>query len=362
MAGAVAAVEGIIDFAETQAGQVASRADEKTAQVVAAINTAQSAFGGIYPHPSDETAARLTPIRAKRVQYGPPDSFGYRAPTEVDALDTLRLPADLDPPTDPAARATYDALLLQVTNSLADSYVSFIATNFPPSTYVEQAETWLRTVLTTGGTGINTTVETQIWARARDRAIRDADRLQQELDVTWAARRFPVPPAAYLNSSLLISKGAQDAVAEAGREQAIKSFEAEVANVRTAVDTAVRMRTLAIQSSLEYLRVTITAPQISAQTTNMLVEAEAKFAAILAEYYRAQIASAETVLRANTTNLELTRAYHAKQVDFQLENLRSFVTATVENAKMTGSMGAAALNSIHAQASISGADITNIEG
>lgn len=137
MAGAVAAVEGIIDFAETQAGQVASRADEKTAQVVAAINTAQSAFGGIYPHPSDETAARLTPIRAKRVQYGPPDSFGYRAPTEVDALDTLRLPADLDPPTDPAARATYDALLLQVTNSLADSYVSFIATNFPPSTYVE---------------------------------------------------------------------------------------------------------------------------------------------------------------------------------------------------------------------------------
>jgi hypothetical protein len=34
----------------------------------------------------------------------------------------------------------------------------------------------------------------------------------------------------------------------------------------------------------------------------------------------------------------------------------------VDSAKMVGTMGAAALNAVHAQASISGSDVTNFEG
>lgn len=261
------------------------------------------------------------------------------------------------------ATALFDSTREDIVNLLVGKFSEFLATYFPQDDYVAEAEDWVTRALQ-GGTGVNTAVEAQLWERARARALQDGMRAQDELSVAWAARRFPVPPGAYMHASLQITKGTQDAIAGAAREQAVKTFETEVANVRFAVERAIAMRTLAVQSAGDYIRALATGPQVAVQAASSILSAQTAFSAALTNYYQAQVAAVEVPVRVATTNAELKTRTNEANLRAAIDTMGRRVDAVVSNAQMLATQAAAAFNAMHTQASVAGNDstVTSIQG
>lgn len=276
---------------------------------------------------------------------------------------TVLVPTAPTAPTLPAlnqadATALYNSTSSNVINQLVGLYGGFLTKNFPTDAYIEDAAAWVSRALTTGGAGINVTVEGRLWGRARDRALTDAARATDTLEADWAGRRFPTPPGALRHGLLMIQRGAQDAIAEASRSQAVESFKAEVENARFAVERAVSLRSMAMSSAGEYIRTLSAGPQIAASVASMVVDSQTKFSASLTDYYRAQIGAMDIPVRVATTNADLQFRTNEANLRTQMETLTRRVEAVISNAKMAATQAAAALNAIHTNASISGSDST----
>jgi len=285
------------------------------------------------------------------------------------------LPTPIDTPTLPTAptvtgvnQATatslYDSTSSDLVDMLAGLFSGFLTEHFPADDFAAAAQDWVTRALTVGGSGINTNVETQLWNRARDRALTDANRNREALEADWAARRFPTPPGALRYGQLMIERTAQDAIAEAARTQATETFTREVENTRLAVERAVSLRSLALTSASEYIRTLAQGPQVAAQVASTIIDSQSRFAATLTDFYRAQITAAEIPLRVSTTNAELRMRTNETNVRTAMETLGQRVNAAVASAQMAGTQAAAAFNAIHTQASVSGNDstVTNVEG
>jgi hypothetical protein len=327
MAGPATLVPEFMNLAWSRAVQMSDTASAKTNQALQLITTAPSAD----------------------------------APTAVNAPSLPAAPA-LSALTQLDATTLYDATAQGVINTLTGIYSDFLSTYFPEDAYIADAQDWVARALTVGGAGINTVVEAQLWGRARDRALTDANRTRESLEADWAARRFPLPPGALRFGSLAIHRSAQDAIAEAARSQASEGFKMEVENARIALDKAVSLRSLALSSAGEYIRTLSAGPQIAASVASMVVESQTRFSATMTDYYRAQLGAVEIPVRVSTTNAELKARTNEANLRAAMETITTRVGAVMANAQMSGTQAAAALNAIHTQASISGSDITTIEG
>jgi post-segregation antitoxin (ccd killing protein) len=288
---------------------------------------------------------------------------------------TAAMPDRVTAPTMPAAptlpnlttataSALYDATSVGVIDQLAGLYREFIDDNFADDSFINDAQSWVKKALTTGGAGINVAVEQQLWNRARDRALADAARAREALETDWAGRRFPMPPGALRHGLLAVDKSAQDAIAEAARTQATESFRTEVENARLAVERAVSLRSLAVQAAGEYVRLLSQGPSVAAQVSGTIIDSQTRFSAALTEFYRAQISAVEIPVRVATTNAELKARTTEANLRTAVETLGQRVNAVMANAQMISTQAAAAFNAVNVQASIAGSDqtITSIEG
>jgi hypothetical protein len=66
------------------------------------------------------------------------------------------------------------------------------------STLITNLDTWLRAILVDGATGLGTTVEANIWDRARDRLQVENERVYEEALSFWSARGHALPPGALI--------------------------------------------------------------------------------------------------------------------------------------------------------------------
>lgn len=288
---------------------------------------------------------------------------------QAAAADVIQVPTLPDAPTltalsQPTATALYDSTSEDLINTLAGLFSGYLSEHFPNDDFVEDAQDWITRALTVGGSGINTAVEGQIWNRARDRALMDANRSREALEADWAARRFPTPPGALRSGLLMIDRTAQDAIAEAARAQATEAFSREVENARIAVERAVSLRSLALSTASEYIRTLAQGPQVAASVASTIIDSQSRFSATLADFYRAQLSAVEIPLRVSTTNAELKVRTNETNVRTAMETLTQRVNAAVANANMVATQAAAAFNAVNTSASVSGNDSTqtNIEG
>lgn len=288
----------------------------------------------------------------------------------------------------------YGPVAAEVEQMLKDEFSTFLQTYFPlDPTSLEAATEWINTALTVGGSGINANVETQLWNRDRARILEDLSRAQDEAITGWAARRFPVPPGAATYQVLQLQRDAAVKIADVSREQAVKSFQTEIENVRLAVGRALELRTSAVGAAGEYIKILAVGPQTDASYSASLASASAALENVAASYYgsftsaqaslessansarasmfgstssaaasmfgsqiegsginsRIAIANAESQTRVNELTAKLT-----------VELLTAQVQAAIAAAHAAGTQAAAALNALHAQASISGNDSTVI--
>lgn len=243
---------------------------------------------------------------------------------------------------------------------LESSFSQLLAEHFPGAeTYTAHAETWINRALTTGGTGISAPLETQVWERERNRTLKESARASDEAATAWAARGYSMPPGALLHAQALIEQTAQEKLGESSRERAVKSIEAELENVRLAMNKAIDTRTAAVNAAVEYVRVTVNADSIDLQKKQLVQQAYTTLVNALLESYRASLSGADLALRAGIAQQQTDLEVLKTEAQLFAQNIQQSVQAAAAAVQAYAQMAGSALNGLHAQAAISGSDQTS---
>jgi hypothetical protein len=218
---------------------------------------------------------------------------------------------------------------------------------------LKDAQDWITRALTEGGTGINANVEDQIWQRDRARVLQEVNRASEEVLATFAARRFPVPPGAAQHQLYLANLAAQNKIAQASRDVAIKQAELEVENVKFAVQQALDYRIKGIAAAGDYIRIMALGPDIAMRLATSAAGAQAQLINAASSYYNARIRVEEMKYDVKKTNAkEMNDIQRQELVEFS-NRLRSQAQVLAAAAESAGNQAAAALNAVHASAQIS---------
>lgn len=288
-------------------------------------------------------------------------------PAQMSAAPFSFTPNVVEPvvtiPTDAkgASLASFYELSQAVINQLAGLYTGWIATYLPNETaYFEGAQQWMYDTLTNGGTGMNASVEAQIWDRDRSRILKEADRLRAEVVQSWAAKGYSLPPGAETWQVLQIDKDAGDKIAQASRDVAIKQAEIEIGNVRFAVENAIKTWTSAMGAAADYIKALSIGPNSAMQVIPSITDSQSKLISAADGYYRSRIAVEELRLKASMPAAEWDQQSRIKNGDWIMEQVRSQVAAAVAAAQSVGTQAAAALNSLHASVGMSNQTSDNV--
>lgn len=252
------------------------------------------------------------------------------------------------------AESLYETVSAQLQALIGNGLTYFISTFFPDTGYFTDALTWLDTAIKTGGSGIRPAVEQQLWERGRARILSDSARAEDEAAATWADRRFPVPPGALTSQINDIRLDAGRKLAETSRDIAVKSFDAELENVRFAVKTAVDVRTSALSAMNDYVKTLLMGPQTAANMANVLTEARARAAGVVTQMYAAEVSAAEPFVRLSLGTADIQARVGEANLRSASAALEARVSAVMAYAKMLGDQAAAGLNALHASAAVSG--------
>ena len=253
-----------------------------------------------------------------------------------------------------AALSLYEAMRVEITAQLTADFTYYLTNYFPLGTEIVDAAAWVKRALTTGGTGINANVEAQLWNRDRDRLVADQRRAEEEITRSWAARRYPLPPGAATYQVAQSRLELQKAIGESSRTVATKAWEVEIENVRMAVDKAIDLRKAAVSTALDYIRALALGPQLGVQLASTLLDAQAKVASVVTEFYRAQVSAAELPVRIGIENAQLVQRTNEANQKSRLENLQQRVNTTMAAAQALATQAAAILNGFHASVGVSG--------
>lgn len=240
-------------------------------------------------------------------------------------------------------------------NDLVNLFSDFLTTYFPlDAATLGMAETKLQELLTTGGVAVNTTVEAQIWERDRSRILSDATRAVDEIASTWAAKGFPVPPGALQNQTAQIQQKAQDELAKSSREIAIKTFDAEVEMVKFAIDSAIKLRNVAISAAGDYIKSIASSQKNSIELSMGKSSAQNGLISAVASFMNARANASDTVFKSELANANFTNDAHKASATLGTQLLTKKAEIAVAAADTTGRAAAAMLNNLHTSIGVSG--------
>lgn len=268
----------------------------------------------------------------------------------------------LNPVTEATITNPMNTVVKDLESKMVGGFTDFIAKNFPYDV-ITGAQEWVDNELKNGGSGINVDIERHLWERARGNILSDAARAEDELMLTFASRRFPVPPGALTYGVMNLRRTAQASIGTAASTQAVESFKAELENVRFAVDKAISLRELALKSVKDYLDLVVAEPtRLGVQAGTAIADMLSRFATLSAEYYKLQLTAIDYPIKLKTANLE--RKIHNEELNAEnkLKAAIKQAETAMAGAQSMGTLAAAAVNALHGQASISGSDITNFDG
>jgi hypothetical protein len=247
-----------------------------------------------------------------------------------------------------ADTALWDSVYGRIINDLTNRFRQFFDEYFPIDPALMAAvENWLTTAITTGGTGINTTVENRIWQRDRDRITAESMTNETAAVSGWAARGFPLPPGAAVGAVQQIRASREIAVAAVSRDAAIKAFDTEIENVRFAITNAIDYRTKAIAAAGDYIRALALAPQIATQLATSESDAQARLISAAAGFYNARINEAELIQRNNIAQLDYDFKALIQTAEDRVKYTQMRVQALEAAAQSLGQQASAALNGVN---------------
>lgn len=239
-----------------------------------------------------------------------------------------------------------DSAEARVTQELTTLFTNFLNEHFPVDT-ITNATTWINRQLTVGGAGINTAVEQQIWDRESDRTRVAARQATEDLLATFTSRRFSIPPGAAAYQAEMISRDAFLKQADASRERAIQTYNAELELTKFAVQNAVSLHNAAVQAANQYMQTLIFGAQHGLNTAQAVVDAQTRAAAAATAFYSAQVQLQNVTVQRDlgASGLELDASKTSYNAATTMASRKADVA--MEAAKMDATLAAAAMNGIN---------------
>lgn len=247
-----------------------------------------------------------------------------------------------------------------INSAIGSWFSAFLDAHYPTAQYAGLADTWLHNALAGGGTGISESVENRLWERDRTRLLKDAARATDEAMTTWMARGFAIPPGALIHQAATIERDAQEKISESSRERVIKSFDAELENVRLAVKASVELRNNAISAANAYLAAAIQFNSVQSNLTIEEVKAKLKKAELAIDIYKTDLNRVGIVNQYAQASSQLTQEGNIAVLRATTENVSAANQLYAAALQAAAQQAAAALNGLHVQAGISGSDVTTI--
>jgi len=250
-----------------------------------------------------------------------------------------------------SAVAFFDAKNAEISALIDRAFSKMVGIAFPDMALLADAMRWCKRAINEGGTGINPAVEAALWERGRARILKQADRDMAAVAEKYARAGWPLPPGAMLNDVAMIRQDSRDKLAEQSRDIAIKSFEAELENVRFAITTAGNLFTQALQAVSDYVKTVMLGPQTAAQLATSVSGLKNEASRTLVSLYQAQSAALEPFLRLEITDAELKERAQEANLRAKMETAKLRADAAMANLRMVGDAAAASLNGIGASVS-----------
>lgn len=271
------------------------------------------------------------------------------APSVTTDVSVVEPPVYIPPNATGVDTALFNSTYDKIANDLGGKFGAFFTTYFPLNTATMAAvDAWLYNAIVNGGSGVNKTVEDQIWQRDRDRITRAAMTAEQEATAAWAAKGFPLPAGAALAAVAQIRRDRDNKIYDASRDRAIKSWEMEYENVKFAIQQAIDYRVKAVSAAGDYLRTMALAPQLATQLSTSALNAQAALINAATGYYNSRIKVAELKLEKDRANAGMILDSGKTNVAGFNQRIQNQTNAAVSVATSLGQQASAALNAVSA--------------
>jgi len=257
------------------------------------------------------------------------------------------------------ANLTYDAKLAELIALLSDKLGEFFLQYYPlASDAFDAATNKLVDIITNGGTGLNPSVESQIWTRGRDRVVVEGMRTESQAFTEFTARGFSLPPGALAGRLMEARNEQMLKTQELARDAAIHQAEVTIETLKFAIAQAIDSRMKALNAAADYIRGIMSAPDAAARVASINSGAKAQMLAATADLYRARLTRDELALRIPTLNADNSVKRSGIVIDGFHRGVANRVSAAGAAAGVYGDTAAAALSSLASVASLSSIGFT----
>jgi hypothetical protein len=243
----------------------------------------------------------------------------------------------------------YDAMVTDAIDKLSNLFGAYISYYFPDDNATNvHAEAWLQKALTTGGTGIDQTLEMQLWENDRSRILRETTRQVDEATNMFASRRFPIPPGFLTGMITRIQNAALQELSKSSREIALKQADMELQNVRFAIEASQKLRQTALSTAVDYIKALASSITVAQNLAVTQADAQNGLIRAAADFYNARINAKSLLLKRDATGAEFEQ--EASKVNYQgdLALIEDKIKMLVAQAEAIAHMAAAAINNLHA--------------
>jgi hypothetical protein len=247
--------------------------------------------------------------------------------------------------------ADFETKYIEIGTWLADKFTAFKTSYFPSNeTTYSAVESWVQGALANPNAGIPLAVQSQIIEDDRARILADTARAKENLFASFAARRFPMPPGAAASAAMQLDQKAQDLMAESSRKVAIASIE----QMKFAVDKAIALRSVAMSSCLDYIKVMASGQSESSKLVGVGYDAQSKLISAASQFYSADTNAKEMIAKVSEFNSQLKLEGAAKNQAAELTNMELKIKALLSEVQALSTMTTSLFNNIHASTSVSG--------
>lgn len=297
------------------------------------------------------TANSQTTAAAAAARSAETASFGFATLAPPPLVYTLGATEPAIPETENST-LTFEAQRDKIIQLLSDELAGYFAKYYPlAADAFDEATNWLVNSITVGGTGINPTVEDQIWQRGRDRVIADGLRAESQTQNEFAMRGFSLPPGAMAARLQQVRFEQLSKTQEQSRDVAIKQADIEVENLRFAVEQAIRSRVAAMQAAADYIRALMSGVDSAVRVASLNADAKARAMSATADLYRARLSRDELALKIPVINQDINMRSQIINHEGFYKGIDARVAAAGHAAEVYGKGAQAALSSLSAIAS-----------
>lgn len=239
------------------------------------------------------------------------------------------------------------ALMDQLVERTADFREKFFPNE--AATY-EAAESALKEAMLSTNGGLSETEYLSLMESNRSRVLDDASRASDAVLSTFAAVRFPVPPAAALAAVAMIQQKAQGEIAEGSRKLVELSVELRKFNIQQLLT----LRGTAMGAVTDYIRTLASSSDNATAIVNAGYAARAKMTDAATEFFRAQISAEDLVSKVGQFNTSAALEAASKNQASQLAMIENKLKALLAEAQVIAQMATSLFNNLNVSVGASG--------